>query len=521
MGAAGVAISREYYAVAPYHHDSAASRMYAVKLSETRRTQGLGAALREVLASRDSLEPTVRLLLAPGSLRRLRGHLVTCLPLMAGFLTLVAAFVWDRSGSAALAAAATLLLPCFAYVYDPVAGPSDYWRESAAAWLFGAAVLCWLSSDELRRRGWGAACGALLAALVQTRTVAAVYAVPILAPFVARTLPQVLGRSGDRVRRARLLRLLGMAAAGALATALLVGRKLYVHYAVTGWDYADAGDVLSFLAPQLGPRLGLGLVAVAAAVAAAWILRRPPLPTRFWADALWLAVGLPLIVAALGGFYHGTFALTSVLLVLVGACALAAVPAGRRRVAWALVASTVVVAALQYRASRSQALATAHAVSAVRRFYQELAELLVGQDPDARYGLLFDAGETIFVNTAFFDRGIWPRGSVSFHTVVDTYYRRHFPGADAEGAARRNLDALNARDGTLAAAFCTPDDAARNLPAQPFARAAGAAAAASLRADPRWRARRRFDAPVGCVLLYERAPRALTPGEKWAAVSGP
>jgi hypothetical protein len=73
--------------------------MYAVKLSETRRTQGLGPALREVLASRDSLEPTIRLLVAPGSLRRLRGHLVTCLPLLAAFLTLVTVFVWERSGS--------------------------------------------------------------------------------------------------------------------------------------------------------------------------------------------------------------------------------------------------------------------------------------------------------------------------------------------------------------------------------------------------------------------------------------
>jgi hypothetical protein len=31
-------------------------------------------------------------------------------------------------------------------------GPSDYWRESAATWIFGAAVACWLASDDLRRR---------------------------------------------------------------------------------------------------------------------------------------------------------------------------------------------------------------------------------------------------------------------------------------------------------------------------------------------------------------------------------
>ena len=74
----------------PTHHDSAASRMYAVKLAETRRPDGLGAALGEVLATRDSLEPTVRLLVAPTSLRLLRGHLVTSAPLLALFLTLVA-----------------------------------------------------------------------------------------------------------------------------------------------------------------------------------------------------------------------------------------------------------------------------------------------------------------------------------------------------------------------------------------------------------------------------------------------
>lgn len=514
-------LSREYYAVAPYHHDSAASRMYAVKLSETRRTQGLGAALREVLASRDSLEPTVRLLVAPGSLRRLRGHLVTCLPLLAAFLTLVAGYVWERSGSAPLALAATLLLPCFAYVHDPIVGPSDYWRESAAAWLFGSAIACWLSSDDLRRRGWGAACGAFLAALVLARTVVGVYAVLVLAPLVARVLPQVLGPTADRVRRGRLVRMLGLAASGALLTALLVGRKLYIYYAVTGWSYGGAGDVLGFLLPQVGPRLGLGVLAVALSIAVCWTLRRRPPPGRFWGDAAWLASGLPLIVAALGGFYHGTFALTTVLLVLVGACALATVHQPRRAIAGGLAVAAVALAMQQHRDSRRRALETAGSLAATRRFYQELTQGLLGANPAARYGLLFDAGETIFVNTAFFDRGIWPRGSVSFHTVVDTYYRQRFPGQGPQEAARDNLDALNARAGTLAAAFCTPDDVARSLPDQPFSRAAGTAASVALRDDPHWRAVRRLEAPAGCVLIYERSERTLGPGEKWAAVSGP
>ena len=263
IAAAGVALSREYYAVAPYHHDSAAARMYAVKLSETRRTDGLGAALREVLATRDSLEPTVRLLVAPASLRWLHGHLVTCMPLLALFLTLVAGFVWERSGSAALAAAATLLLPCFHYLYDPRLGFSDYWRESAATWLLGSAAACWLQSDDLRRRGWGHACGALLAALVMTRTVAGVYGAVLMAPLVARVLLQVYGPSADRVRRARLGWLLAIAAAGALATALLVGSKLYVYYVVTAWAYGSRGDVVRYFVPLAFDAIGVGALATA------------------------------------------------------------------------------------------------------------------------------------------------------------------------------------------------------------------------------------------------------------------
>lgn len=497
--------------------------MYAVKLSETRRTEGLGPALREVLASRDSLEPTIRLLAAPDSLRRLRGHLVTCLPLLALFLALVGAFVWERSGSPLLAAAATLLLPCFAYVYDPVAGPSDYWRESAASWLLGSAVACWLASDDLRRRGWGTACGALLAALVLTRAVAGVYGAVVMLPLVARVLPHVVGASADPERRARLLRLVVLAAAGALLTVLLAGSKLYVYYAVTAWSYGGYRDVLAYLAALAPDRLGLGPLVLAMAVAAAWWLGPRRLPGRFWAEAAWLLAGLPLAVVASGGLYHGTFALLTPLLVLLGSCALATVRQARATVALGVVAVTIAAAALQFVQSRQLARRTASAASASRRFYQELTEAMLGRDPGARYGLLFDAVDTIFVNAAFFDRGFWPTGSVSFHTVVDSYYRRHFPGDDARLAARRNLDALNARVGTLAAAFCTPDDVARSLPTQPFSREAGAAASAALRADPRWRVLRRFDAPVGCVLLYERVAVALAPAEKWAALpfSGP
>jgi hypothetical protein len=495
--------------------------MYAVKLSETRRTQGLGAALREVLATRDSLEPTVRLLAAPASLRRLRGHLVTCVPLLALFLTLVAGLVWERSGSPPLAVAATLLLPCFAYVHDPMGGFADYWRESSATWLLGSAVACWFWSDDLRRRGWGTACGALLAALVLTRTVAGIYGVLVLAPFVARVLPHVLGAGADVVRRGRLSRLVAIAAAGAAVTVLLVGKKLYVYYFVTGWSYGASPDVLAYLAPQLLDRAALGLLAVAAFVAAAWTLRPEGLPGRFWLDAVWLVTGIPLVVAASGGMYHGAIALATPLCVLLGARALAATRAARTTVALGLMVLALAASAAQVALVRRQASRVAEAGAPLRRFYRELTGALLGRDPSVRYGLLFDAVDTIFVNTAFFDRGIWPTGTVSYHTVMDSYYRQHFPGLDAPGAARRNLEAVNARVGTLAVAFCTPDDVARSLPAQPFAREAGTLASVSLRDDPRWRALRRFDAPVGCVMLYERAARDLTAAEKWAAVPGP
>jgi hypothetical protein len=517
----GVALSRAYYAVAPYHHDSAASRMYAVKLSETRRTEGLGAALREVLATRDSLEPTVRLLVAPASLRSLRGHLVTCVPLLVLFLTLVAALVWERSGSPLLAVVATLLLPCFAFVHDPMFGFADYWRESSATWLLGSAVACWLWSDDLRRRGWGTACGVLLAALVMTRTVAGVYGAVVLAPLVARVLPHVLGARADVVRRGRLLRMVAYAAAGAAVTALLVGAKLYTYYFVTGWSYGTRQEVLAYLAAQVLDRAGLGLLVVAVVVAAARTLRPEGLPGRLWVDAVWLLVGIPLVVAASGGFYHSTAALATPLCVLAGALALAASRGARPAVALALLVAAVAASAAQVALVRRQATRAAEAFAPTRRFYQRLTRSLLRPDPSVRYGFLFDAVETIFVNTAFFDRGVWPTGTVSYHTVMDSYYRQHFPGLDAPGAARRNLDAVNARVGTRAAAFCTPADVARNLPTQPFAREAGSLASAALRDDPRWKALRRFDAPVGCVMLYERVASDLTPAEKWAAVSGP
>lgn len=179
---------------------------------------------------------------------------------------------------------------------------------------------------------------------------------------------------------------------------------------------------------------------------------------------------------------------------------------------------TVAVSAAQVAVTRRYATTLATSTAATRVFYQDLTGAVLGRDPTARYGQLFDAFDTIFINTAFFDRGIWPSGSVSTHTVIDSYYRRAFPGLDASAAGRRNLDALGAQAGTLAAAFCTPADVARSLPAQPYSREAGSVASAALRDDPRWKAVRRFDPPAGCVLLYERVERALTLDEKWAAV---
>ena len=299
---------------------------------------------------------------------------------------------------------------------------------------------------------------------------------------------------------------------------LLAAERLYVYYFVTAWDYGSRADVVRFLKAIAPVRLGLGPLAVVAAVVAALVVVRGDLSRRRWVEIGWLAACIKLIVVLSGGLYHGTFALATPLVVLAGASALAAARGARPAVALGLVAVTVAVSAAQISVVRRQARAAAAYGSATRQFYQELTGAVLGPDPSVRYGQLFDAFDTIFINTAFFDRGIWPTGSVSYHTVVDSYYRNHFPGLDAREAAHRNLDALAARAGTLAAAFCTPADVAKSLPAQPFAREAGSVASAALRDDPRWKALRRFDAPMGCVLLYERVERDLPLDEKWAAV---
>lgn len=484
-----------------------------MKLSETLRRHGLESALRDVLATRDALEPTVRLLVAPDSLRRLRGHLLVAVPLLALFLALLAGVVWERSGSPLLALAATLLVPCFPFVHDPVAGLSDYWRESTATWLLGSAWVCWLQSDGLRRRGWGTGCGALVAALILTRQVAGAYALASLAPCVVQTLPRAFGRAADPAVRARLVRLVLPIAGAAALVVLLAGQKLYTYYVVTAWSYGGAGDVVRYLEALVPERLGIGPLAVAAALAAP----RRHLSRRAWLAVAWLCVSMPLVAVLSGGLYHGTFALATPMLVVAGAWALCAKRGAHPAAAAALVALLAFLGAAQHVRMRRHSLAVAALVQPTRQFYRALTDAVLDGDPSARYGLLFDAVDTLFVNTAFFDRGIWPSGTVSFHSVVDSYYRQHFPGLDARAAGRANLEAL-ARPGTRAAAFCTAADAARSLPAQPFAREAASVASEGLRDGPRWKALRRFDAPVGCVLLYERVETDLAPDEKWATV---
>src|SRR5436309_8896935 len=71
-----VRLSRSYYTIAPYHFDSAAYRIQAVLFHRTLASKGITAALSQSLQTKDSLDLSLRILVAPGSLLDPYGHMV-------------------------------------------------------------------------------------------------------------------------------------------------------------------------------------------------------------------------------------------------------------------------------------------------------------------------------------------------------------------------------------------------------------------------------------------------------------
>jgi hypothetical protein len=525
-------LSRDYYAVAPYHYDSAAYRVQALRAYEALEARGLGAALQGSLREKDSLDVTLRLLFAPRTLLLRYGHFVVLLPFLAFFLFLLLRYVSSRTRSWLLALAAGSALFVFPLPYDVFWGIADCWKDNLATWLLGAAALAWLQSEGLRLRRWNLLCGLLLGLLLMQRSVAAVYAAILFLPLLLYAARLRIRSDGLRPALVRL------AALG--LPALLLGMPLLVlqwsmlrsYYLVRGWAYARPSAVALYLfhglfrgvasAPSgFGGQL-YGMNFAPLFIAALYASCALAVPRRRWpraefVTAGWLLAGLPLAVIFTRAYFHGFFALWTALLVVCLGVLLprTLAPAASRTFALAVLLFTASAASAQFyvavRTSRTRTMAEHFE----REIVAQIVPPIAASPAPHRYALLFGGADAPLINQALFDFHVrLPSDEVRL-PFRDVEMARAVKGMSEEQVVQAFVGALEQQPGAIAVGWCRVEDVPR-WPNDPVSSRVTLVVNRHLLESDRWKAIRRIRwASTSCLNVYEAVASPLTEAAKW------
>src|SRR6185369_842797 len=183
-----IMISEAYYSIAPFHYDSVSYRLIGIRLYRVMQEKGLFNAILTSIPTRDDLDVTIRLLVAPKSLLNVYGHMFVLVPFMIGTFTLMIIYVYSKTESWSLSVIPLLFFFTFQQVYNPVQGIADYWKDNIAVWIIGCFVMTLIMSEYFRRRWWSFACGSMFGLLVLQRAGVAILMVVLLLPILATML---------------------------------------------------------------------------------------------------------------------------------------------------------------------------------------------------------------------------------------------------------------------------------------------------------------------------------------------
>jgi hypothetical protein len=536
--AAGLSVhlSRDYYKLAPYHYDSAAYRVQALRAYESLQARGLAAALGQSLRAKDSLDITLRLLLAPDTLLYRYGHLVVLLPFMALFFFLLFWFVFSNTRSWLLTLAAGSALFMFPLVYDVFWGLADYWKDNLATWLLSGAALTWLLSNTLTRRRWSSLSGLFLGLLVVQRSVAAVYAGILFLPLFIFAAVRRLRSDPVRSALSRLGSFALPAAIVALPILVLQWTMLHTYYLVRGYAYAQPSAVARYLldglfhrpAPQHsgfdGQQYGMNYSAFL--VVALYAVCALAIPRRRWptADVLvagWLVVGFPVAVIFTHAYFHGFFALWTTLLVVCLSVFLprALAPAAARTFALAVMLFTAATASAQFyiavRTSRSRIMAEHFS----REIVAQMVAPIAASPPPHRYAILFGGADAPLINQALFDNRLrFPSDAVAL-PFRDISFAPAVKNMDASQVIQTFVHALEQEPGAIAIGWCRVNDVPQ-WSAEPVASRVTLVLNRYLLESERWKAIQRITwASSGCLNVYQSVAQPLTEITKWSELA--
>jgi len=532
VGTAGllsVHLSESYYQIAPYHYDSAAYRMQAIRFHETLITQGRLATFLQALQTKDGLDLSLRTILAPSSLLHPYGHLAVLLPFMGIWLILLVWYVFARTNSLLLGASTVMFIFAFPLIYNPYMGVTpyqggiaDYWKDNLATWLFGSAVITWMLSNNLARPRWAFLCGFLLGLLVMQRSALAVYAAILYLPLFCWAVYQRI--SLDGLLQACVQIAIFVAPAALLGGLMIVlqWHQLYQYYFVTGYSYGTPVQVARYLFNGLA--YGVSFAPIVMAVAYLFCV----LTISYWKPHLndimvagWITLGFPLAIIISSAYYFGFYAIWPVLLVIFLSTLLPRTLKidGNRLLALSLLVVSLISSAVQYHISAEQSRTVALNIAYLRRFYHDLASIIIAQPEPRKYGIFFDEVGSPFLNQAFFDEKVLLDAPIAYMMVHDTYYRVAFGDLTAQEIADQNVQALEHYPDALAIGYCDATDVLKYTNLEPKENPLAVDVAIKMNSyllrNPHWQVFRKLDAAYGCLYAYRYSPQALTEVAKW------
>lgn len=534
-GYVAISISDEFYAVAPFHYDSASYLYGSLITKRVYDVNGLLAALKYASAQKDTLDLTLRLLIAPNTLSDLHGHMYVLLPFLFAFLWAIGCYVFKKTDSFGLTALSVAAVFMLQSTYAPFVGMADYWKDNLAVWLLGAAIMAWLLSDRLRNHKYAFFCGLLLGLLVMQRTALAVYAAAMFAPVFLLNLLDGWrkGETTERVISSAVL-----CAPAVLITsfvAFLQWDSLYRYYFVAGYSYGSllevANMILEMVENNRSELLPIVVVVILSIPLAAVLSRRSSVTN--WRDvmlALWFVIALPTVVVASHAAYPEILTVWTVLLIALLATLIPAMKVSRPIAAGF---ATLCIAAMitQHALCIERARAQKAQFATIRHFYDEMLDALLKQPAPRRLAILYDEDSALIKLHMWYHHGIPMDDAgigytdVGYSSVHDSYYLNRYGSLTPEQYFERVKGDLESHDGAYAIASCDQGDVASSGAYGPdgmhVAIPVAVMFAKYLKTDSHWHAIAKFSSHRGCVSLYKLAvdSRAtLEPSERRADI---
>lgn len=517
-GVASIYLADAYYAVAPFHYDSAYYLYRSLQIHDIVLSQGRLAALLQVIANdKDFLDILLRILFLPPSLAMLYGHMVIALPLMGLFLFLTLHYTFKRTQLEWLSVCVVSFIFCFPLIFMPYQGIADYWKESVAIWLFGSAIVSWLLSNRLANPYWSFLSGSLLGLLVIERTGLAVYAALLWIPVTLHAIYDRLKNDPWQVALFKISAFVLPACLLCLFVVILQWKLLYNYYFLKGYDYHSVFQIMKVLLwlilhdPSFRfPVLLLGVLALFS-----YYMRHDKRPSYDILVTLWFLMALPLIIALMRGFYNGFYNSWCIIWIpFLATLVPAQYASARKRFLFVTILSGVSILAMgiQFALSYKHTTTLKKNFAEERVFYDTLTQLFMRDAKPRYFTFLINEDYAIFYDHVKFNRHIDLNELqiTGFMSVHDSYYRLQY-GEHANSfafLANHIMQTVeNSSPRPWLVAYCTADDV---LKSQAFAADGKTIAIPMVLAEntylaqhPSWRMLKTLKSPFGCVHIYQ------------------